>query len=209
MLYNTCNNFQDFFWYNLENGEYGLNGTLYGSCNNHPDREASIAGIFWDIFDANDSIEDFSTYGISPPPPNCYNPDGIGDSLSNGIGNIRNVLMFRDVDGHHPDNIDDFWEAWFQSDNSLCHGKAMEDIWYEHGEIINCCQLRGDLAIPKDSNLLINDIVWLVNYLFKGGDYPCCEEEADINDDDLVNVADPTYFVNALFKGGPPVPTCP
>jgi len=42
----------------------------------------------------------------------------------------------------------------------------------------------------------------------RGGPSPPCEDEADVVIDNMINVADLTYFINAIFKGGPPVPAC-
>ena len=51
---------------------------------------------------------------------------------------------------------------------------------------------------------IVPDLVYLVNYLFKGGNPPPVLAAADANgeDGDLINVADLTYLVNYLFKSG-------
>jgi len=73
-----------------------------------------------------------------------------------------------------------------------------------------CCEVRGDVAIPRDGSLLVNDIVWLVDFLFRGGMPPECFEEGDcavpLDNDILVN--DIVYMVDALFRGGPMPPPC-
>jgi hypothetical protein len=71
-------------------------------------------------------------------------------------------------------------------------------------QVCGCCQLRGDVAIPKDGSVLVNDIVWLVNYLFKGGTAPECLDEGDAADppDGSILVNDIVWLVNYLFKGG-------
>jgi hypothetical protein len=76
--------------------------------------------------------------------------------------------------------------------------------------VCGCCQLRGDVAIPKDGNVLVNDIVWLVNFLFKGGTVPECLDEGDcaIPLDGNVLVNDIVWLVNFLFKGGTAPPPC-
>jgi len=55
-----------------------------------------------------------------------------------------------------------------------------------------------------DTLVTISDVVYLVNYLFKGGPPPNPLEAGDANCDGLVNVADVIYLINYLFKGGPP-----
>ncbi len=77
-------------------------------------------------------------------------------------------------------------------------------------EPAECCVLRGDVALPKDSIVLVNDIVWLVDYLFKGGVAPLCLEEGDcaIPLDGSILVNDIVWLVDYLFKGGAAPPPC-
>lgn len=73
-----------------------------------------------------------------------------------------------------------------------------------------CCEVRGDVAIPSDGALLVNDIVFLVDFLFRGGLPPDCFEEGDcaVPLDNNVLVNDIVYMVDALFRGGPMPPPC-
>lgn len=61
---------------------------------------------------------------------------------------------------------------------------------------------RGD---PNaDFKVNVTDVIYLVNYFFKGGPPPIPGLfAADVNCDDLRNVTDIIYLVNYLFKGGP------
>lgn len=62
--------------------------------------------------------------------------------------------------------------------------------------------MRGD----TNGNDVINsaDIIFLVNYVFKGGPQPGCQGQAgDVNCTGVVNSADLIYLVNYVFKGGP------
>ena len=66
--------------------------------------------------------------------------------------------------------------------------------------------IRGDAN--GDGKKTISDVVYLVNYLFKGGHPPIIFIQAgDTNCDDKVQVSDVVYLINYLFKGGPP-PAC-
>ncbi|KPL04142.1 MAG: hypothetical protein AMJ73_04585, partial [candidate division Zixibacteria bacterium SM1_73] len=47
------------------------------------------------------------------------------------------------------------------------------------------------------------DVVYLINYLFKGGPAPEPMAAGDSNDDCVINSADVVYLINYLFKGGP------
>jgi len=83
-----------------------------------------------------------------------------------------------------------------------------QGAFYDDGS--GCCQLRGDVAEPKDVSVLVNDIVWLVDYLFKGGTAPTCLGEGDCAEplDGSILVNDIVWLVDYLFKGGSAPPAC-
>ena len=59
-----------------------------------------------------------------------------------------------------------------------------------------------------DKKLSVSDVVYLINYLFKGGLPPVPElSVGDANCDGKVTVSDVVYIINYLFKGGP-APAC-
>jgi hypothetical protein len=53
----------------------------------------------------------------------------------------------------------------------------------------------------------VGDVVYLINYLFKGGSPPNPLIKGDANGDGKVSIADAVHLINYLFKGGPP-PHC-
>jgi hypothetical protein len=61
--------------------------------------------------------------------------------------------------------------------------------------------LSGDAN--GDEKLSVSDVVYLINYLFKGGPKPDPIRSADANCDGKVTVSDVIYLINYLFKGGP------
>jgi hypothetical protein len=67
--------------------------------------------------------------------------------------------------------------------------------------------IPGDVNGDAESN--VSDVIYLINYLFKGGPFPTpiwgC---GDLQCDGKVDVADVIYLINYLFKGGPPPPQC-
>ncbi len=65
-----------------------------------------------------------------------------------------------------------------------------------------CIGLRGNADNDPLDQVLVNDLVFLVNYVFKGGTAPVCLEEADVNGDGNIFVNDLTLLVNYIFKGG-------
>lgn len=59
-----------------------------------------------------------------------------------------------------------------------------------------------------DGKNTVSDVVYLVNYLFKGGPAPTPTSGAgDANCDNKLTVSDVVYLINYLFKGGP-APAC-
>jgi hypothetical protein len=69
--------------------------------------------------------------------------------------------------------------------------------------------LAQDPGDPNhDGAINSSDIVYLINFLFKGGPAPDPLESGDVNCDEGVNSADVVYLINYLFKDGP-VPCAP
>jgi len=73
-----------------------------------------------------------------------------------------------------------------------------------------CCIKRGDVADPVDGNVFVDDLSFLVDYLFKGGLAPACPKAGDcaMPVDGNIFVDDLTYLVDYLFKGGTEPPEC-
>lgn len=62
--------------------------------------------------------------------------------------------------------------------------------------------------VNKDHRLTVADVVYMINYLFKGGPVPDPLMRGDVNHDGKVTIADVVFLINYLFKGGP-APVCP
>jgi hypothetical protein len=80
-------------------------------------------------------------------------------------------------------------------------------IWDSH--FCHCCRGECPVVMTGDVNLSFSitsaDIIYLVNYVFKGGPAPIpCPAAGDVNCDGAINSADIIYLVNFVFKGGPP-----
>lgn len=87
----------------------------------------------------------------------------------------------------------------------------------ENGEVLPFRYHQGDLALwwsvpgdaSGDSLVDLADVVFLVNYLYRGGSEPCICEAADANSDCLIDLGDLVYLLNYLFKGSyGPLPGC-
>lgn len=60
---------------------------------------------------------------------------------------------------------------------------------------------RGD--DNQDGIINVGDVVYLINYLFKGGNQPIPMEAGDVNCDTRDDVGDIVFIINYLFKVGP------
>jgi len=69
--------------------------------------------------------------------------------------------------------------------------------------------IRGDAN--SDGKVDITDAVFILNFLFSGGEAPSCTDAADVNGDNQVDISDGVALLNYLFGGGqaPPPPTYP
>jgi len=64
---------------------------------------------------------------------------------------------------------------------------------------------RGD--VNGDGVIELGDIVYLINYVFRGGDPPCPMEAGDANCDGIVELGDIVCLINYVYRSGPP-PAC-
>ena len=76
-------------------------------------------------------------------------------------------------------------------------------FWYALGSTAACpVALTGDVNL--NGSYTSADIIYLVNYVFKGGASPQpCEAAGDVDCSGGVTSADIIYMVNFVFKGGP------
>ena len=76
----------------------------------------------------------------------------------------------------------------------------------------NCCLGdRGNVNNSPDDQVDIDDMVYMVEYMFLGGPAPVCNEEANVEGslDGSVDIDDIVYFVEYMFLNGPPPLSCP
>ncbi len=66
--------------------------------------------------------------------------------------------------------------------------------------VTNCCDIPGDFDGSGDINIV--DLTATVNWMFKGGSFPACLNDADFDGNCSADVADLTGRVNYMFKGG-------
>jgi hypothetical protein len=98
------------------------------------------------------------------------------------------------------------------------------DAWYEANlkpPPTGCCNEintplgRGDVDYAEGGTLDavdISDLVYMVDFMFTGGDPPPCWDEAELVEpfgDEALSISDLVYLVDYMFTGGPPPPPCP
>jgi len=91
------------------------------------------------------------------------------------------------------------------SGNIYIAGEIGSGTDYDYVTIKYVQFFRGDAN--GDSKVMVSDVIYLINYLFKSGSKPDPFQSGDANCDGKVTVADVIYLVNYLFKGGPS-PSC-
>ena len=64
--------------------------------------------------------------------------------------------------------------------------------------------VRGDPDATGAIN--ITDGIFILNFLFLGGERPACPDAADTDDNGTHNITDGIYLLNFLFLGGSPPP---
>ncbi len=70
-----------------------------------------------------------------------------------------------------------------------------------------CDYICGDAN--GDQTVNISDAVFIINYIFIGGETPYPIEAADANGDRSCNVSDAVFIINHVFIGGPAPVACP
>ena len=83
------------------------------------------------------------------------------------------------------------------------------DCWGSSGTIAQQIRVFVHGDANQDNKISVSDVVYLINYLFKGGPAPQVMMAGDANGDTpetcipKVSVSDVVYLINYLFKGGP------
>lgn len=88
-------------------------------------------------------------------------------------------------------------------------GESVIEAGLDAFEIHGDYQTSPSGDMDQNGSVSAADIIYLVNYVFKGGAPPLGAETGDVNNTCTVTSADIIYLVNYVFRGGPaPLPAC-
>ncbi len=175
---------------------------------NHPDSEVFIN---WTALAAPSDVDED---GIPDEDDNCIdipNPlqedldgDGVGDSCDNCLTYENPNQEDLDADG-----VGD------SCDNCIGVDNPGQEDYNSDGVGDDCCcigDMRGNIEDDIGDEIAINDLVYMVDYMFNQGPEPACWDEAELEapfDDQAVAIQDLVYLVDYMFNLGPaPIP-CP
>lgn len=86
----------------------------------------------------------------------------------------------------------------------VCHG-VVPDGAGPHGISANqecCIGIRGNIDNDPDQIIDIEDLVYMVDFQFRGGPFPECVDEANVDAMGMVDISDLVYLVDYQFRGG-------
>ncbi len=84
---------------------------------------------------------------------------------------------------------------------------ALRDIFMNDPD--DCCIIRGDLNhLGGDLPIDITDLTFLIDYMFREGAAPYCDEEADLDDSGEIDISDLTFLIDFMFREGPAPAPC-
>ncbi len=163
-------------------------GDVCDNCPNDVNTE-QVDGDFDDIGDVCDNCPvDVNTDQIN------NDSDDLGDACDNCPDNTNfgQDDIDSDLIGDSCDNCIDTYNP----DQLDANGNDIGDA---------CEFVCGD--VNDDGQVFVSDLVYLVNYVFKGGPAPVNLEAANVDGQPGILVSDLTLLVNYIFKGGA-APTC-
>ncbi len=167
-----------------------------------------------------------ASYSSNSPPEIPQPPSGISEGQTGIEYDFSSSTTDPEGDGilylfNWGDGTDSDWLGSFNSgdtctashfwaDGGTYYVKVRAKDVYDHGcdwsdSVSVVILLRGDCN--NDGAIDASDVVYLINYLFKGGFAPDPLEIGDANCDGVVEAGDIVYLINYLFQGGDP-PGC-
>ncbi|HOP07691.1 MAG TPA: HYR domain-containing protein [candidate division Zixibacteria bacterium] len=175
-----------------EDGDLDGVGDVCDNCPNHSNADQA------------DSDND-ETGDLCDNCPDNYNPEQV-DTDSDGAGDP--------CDPCPVDPEDDGDQDSYCADQDNCPDVSNPDQADNDQDGIGnacCCMHRADINHSGASSPDIADLVYLVTYMFSGGELLPCPAEADVNGDGGLDpdISDLVYIVSFMFSNGPAPVACP
>ena len=156
------------------------------------DKDTVIGQVFLDWEDASDpNPSDWVTYTLYVSPSDHFVPEStlVIDSLIMSQGSVS----------LERDSMTYWWKV--RAQDRWGETRWSNEIW--------SFDLESYGDANGDGQINASDVVFLINYLFKGGPAPQPLSAGDPNGDCVVNSADVVYLIDYLFRGGEtPQPGC-
>ncbi len=92
------------------------------------------------------------------------------------------------------------WTAYLSDSAGVSCTKDSAEISVYDRRVMGPLYTCGDT--DGDEELNVSDVIYLINYLFKGGSPPDPAQTGDVNCDGETTVSDAIFLINYLFKGG-------
>lgn len=128
-----------------------------------------------------------------------YQADGSFSHLA-GEWQIPDYAVYEDLD-YYMDVFDqqDVPEEFAAQTQAYVPGYDISTV-VEYAVLVDVLDYRGDVNGSGSPD--VGDIVFLTNYLYRGGDPPWPPSLGDLNCDGVVNVGDLVFLINFLFRDG-------
>lgn len=73
-----------------------------------------------------------------------------------------------------------------------------------------CIGNRGDIDGDGDPIITVFDMIYLIDFIFRGGPPPSCDAASDVNaDNNTADLIDLTFIIDRIFRGGQAPGSCP
>lgn len=154
--------------------------------------------------------EDTDADGVGDSCDNCYLVDNPGqeDGDGDGVGDDCDNCLTEPNPSQDDADSDGFGDA---CDN--CPDVANPDQIDSNGDGVGdaccCVDIRGNVNDSPGQEINIEDLLYLVTYMFNSGPEPPCFDEADMAVNGEINIDDLVFLVTYMFSSGPPPPDCP
>ncbi|HKZ22703.1 MAG TPA: serine hydrolase [candidate division Zixibacteria bacterium] len=178
-----------------------------GSYNGNMVLSPTAVGEIW-TDQTNKVFQLYSPYPNNPPYNNPYTTDTIYYGIGSWLDVYNPELLYQEQISGAGAFGTYFWVDRCRMITGVVFTKSTYlETWPISFQIVDIVRNEIDAKdgdLNGDTQINLTDIIYLVNYIFKGGPAPVPERcKGDVNNDQKINLTDIIYLVNYIFKGGP------